>query len=298
MDVQEELLQRFARMIDLPAFVGQQGFPLSERQEHGSLCMIHRSTGETLRLEKDAERGSWTYASAGDPSDRGTVVDYLQRRDGTSRAPCLDRLIACCEERGRGSPEAARYRAFLRAMPEDLRRAARAHEQVKLAEHATTKALERLGVPRGTLDESRFGAAKRESDVSGLTTEPKALWASEYRAGDRAVVLVERPIDAIAYERAHGRQSVCYLATGSRPDDAQKKRLAHILAEVPGGVGVVVAYGRDEAGRRIAKEVQSLAPMVRMERHVPQLGARWADQMQLERRHEISLRRVGAALER
>jgi hypothetical protein len=298
MDVQEELLQRFARMIDLPAFVGQRGFRLSEQQEPGRLCMIDRSTGEILRLEKDVERGGWTYNSGGDPSDRGTVVDYLQRRDGSSRTACVDRLAACCDERGRGSPEAARYRAFLRAMPENLRRAAREHERIKLAEHATAKALERLGVPRGTLDEWRFGALKRESDITALTSEPKALWGSSYRPGDRAVVLIERPIDAIAYERVHGRQSVCYLATGSRPDDEQRKRLAHILAEVPGGVGVVLAYGRDEAGRRLAQEVQSLAPMVDMKRQTPNFGARWADQMQLERRHAISLRRVGAALER
>jgi hypothetical protein len=63
-------------------------------------------------------------------------------------------------------------------------------------------------------------------------------------------------------------------------------------------MGVVLAFGRDQSGRALADEVQRLAPQVRMERQAPQLGARWADQMQLEQRHAVSLRRenTGPAL--
>jgi hypothetical protein len=298
MDVQEELLQRFGKMIELPAFLGQQGFELAKHQEPGRLCMTRPSTGETLLLDKDVERGGWSYVNPADPADRGNVVDFVTRRDRASRKESLDRLLACCDERGRGSAEATRYRAFLRAMPEELSRATRDHEQAKRAELAVTAMLDRQGVARGTLDEWRFGAVKRDADVTALITEPKALWASKYRPGDKAIVLVERPIDAIAYERAHGRQSVCYVATGSRPDDEQRRRLAHVLAEVPDGARVVLAYGRDDAGRKLAAEVQALVPLARMERRAPEFGARWADQMQLERRHALSLRKVGAALER
>ena len=61
---------------------------------------------------------------------------------------------------------------------------------------------------------------------------------------------------------------------------------------------MVLAFGRDEAGRRLAQDIQALAPMVRMTRHAPELGARWADQMQLERRHVASLQRTRPAIER
>jgi hypothetical protein len=290
MDVQEDLLQRFAKTIDLPAFAWQQGFRLANA-EPGSLAMQHPTTGERLLVERDVERG-WTYRTEDDPTQRGSIVDFLARREGATRAACLERLAACADERGTRSQEAARYRAVLRERPEDLQRACREHEAAKAAEHAAARMLERLGVPHGSIDQSRFGPAKREADVIALTGEPEGLWASRYRPGDRAVVLVERPIDAIAYERANGRQEVCYVATGSRPDDERRKRLGHILAEVPDGVGVVAAFGRDQAGRRLAEEIQGLAPMVRMERQPPQFGARWADQMQLESRHAMSLQRV------
>lgn len=298
MDIQEELLQRFARMVDLPAYLGSRGFALSEQHVAGRISMISRSTGETLRLEKDVERGEWSYFSKQDPSDRGTVADFIARREGLARNACVDRLAACCDWRGRGSAEATRYRAFLRAVPQDLARAMREHEHARLKALGATRALERFGVQRGTLDEWRFGGVKRDADVTRIVSEPAELWASKYRPGDRAVVIVERPLDAVAYERAHGRQQVCYLATGTKPDDEQRRRLAHVLAEVPGGTSVVLAFGRDDAGHRMVAEVQALAPLVRMERHAPALGPRWADQMQLERRHALSMRRVVVGLER
>jgi len=298
MDVHEELLERFARMIDLPGYLGARGFVLGETRERDQITMTNAATREMLRLEKDVERGGWTYASTSDPSDRGNVADFIVRRDGLARKACIDRLALCCDERGLGSAEAQRYRAYLRTMPSELVRATRAHEQAKLEELAAARTLERFGVPRGTLDESRFGAVKRNADVTKLVGEPRELWASKYRPGDRAVVLVERPIDAIAYERAHGRQSVCYVATGTKPDDEQRRKLAHVLAEVPSGTKVVLAFGRDDAGKQLAAEVQALAPLARMERHAPEFGARWADQMQLERRHALSMQRVGVGLGR
>ena len=85
---------------------------------------------------------------------------------------------------------------------------------------------------------------------------------------------------------------VCYIATGSSPDHEQLKRLGHILAEIPERVGVVLAFGGDGTGRKLAEEVQALAPMIKMERQAPQLGPRWAEQMQLEARHALSLQRV------
>jgi hypothetical protein len=298
MDVHEELLLRFAKGIDLPAYLGARGFVLSEQRQPGNLTMTDHATRQTVRVEKDVERGGWTYINVNDPGDRGNVADFIARREGLTRTACIDRLAACCDERGRASGEAARYRAYLRAVPAELASATREHEQAKLQELATNRALDRFGVQRDTLDEWRFGAVKRDTDVTKLIVEPSELWASRYRPGDKAIVLVERPIDAIAYERAHGRQSVCYLATGSTPSDEQRRKLAHVLAEVPGGTRVVLAFGRDEAGRRIAAEIQALAPLARMERHAPDLGARWADQMQLERRHALSMKRVRTGLER
>src|SRR3569833_1761625 len=73
MEAHEELYLRVGSMIDLPAFLGQQGFQLGARQEPGRLSLVLRPTGETLWLERDVDRGGWTYTNAGEPHGRGTV---------------------------------------------------------------------------------------------------------------------------------------------------------------------------------------------------------------------------------
>jgi hypothetical protein len=253
--------------------------------------MTNPTTGESMVLDKDPH-GGWTYASSDRPTERGNIVDYLRGREGATRGECFERLVACADERGLRSDEAARYRAVLRDRPNALEAARREHDHTQAAERAGRQVLERYGVPAGAIDQVRFGRVRCEQDGANLTAEPAALWASRYRPSDKAVVLVERPIDAIAYDRALGKGAVCYIATGSNPDADQRKRLAHLLAEVPSGVRVVLAFGSDRVGRKLAEEAQRLAPTVRMDRQAPQVGGRWADQMQLEARHAQSLQRL------
>lgn len=262
MAVDDELLERFAKAIDVPAFLWQQGFRVPQEREPGQLRMTHPISGETLVLELDPQRG-WTYASDDRQAQRGSIADYLIRREGITREQCLERLVACADQQGERSDEAARYRAVLRERPVPLETARREHEQARIAEQAARRVLERCGVPDGRIDEARFGRARCEEHAIKLTSEPATLWASRYRPGDTVIVLVERPIDAIAYERTAGKGKACYIATGSDLNDTARRQLAHILAEAPARVGVVLAFGGDQTGRQLAGDIRGLAPTVR-----------------------------------
>ena len=73
------------------------------------------------------------------------------------------------------------------------------------AEREATRVLEGLGVNRAALDETRFGRLRDSRDVEALLRNPTKLEHSRYRPAGRHVVLVERPLDAIAYEQKHGK---------------------------------------------------------------------------------------------
>jgi hypothetical protein len=109
-------------------------------------------------------------------------------------------------------------------------------------------------------------------------------------------VFTEQRLDAMAYERSRGKEVSCYMATGSALSDAQKRKLAHLLCEVPPGVKIVLEFGRDGSGRRLAQEIQALAPTVKTEREMPTFGSRWSNQMQIEQRHARGMQRVGPSL--
>ena len=90
MDVRDELLARFEKTIDLPAFMWQRGFRVSEEREPGQLRMSHPTSGDSLVLEADPQRG-WTFAPADRPLEQGSIVDFLVQSEAASRGECLER---------------------------------------------------------------------------------------------------------------------------------------------------------------------------------------------------------------
>jgi hypothetical protein len=149
-----------------------------------------------------------------------------------------------------------------------LHRAVAHHVAAVTLERDAERDLERLGVVRGTFDGWRFGPA------STVLHDPDDLGHSRYRKGDRAMVFVERPIDAVAYERAHGKQHATCIYTGDNPSAEAKRKIAHILADAPPEPTVVAAFGKDRRGAALADELADLSRHRTFERRTPQFGNR------------------------
>jgi hypothetical protein len=293
------MLERFEKSVDLPMYLGHKGYRLAgEQRDAGRIAMVNDRTGDAVVVSKDADGDRWTFANARNPADKGTLGTFLATREGLNPSECLTRLIALSNPLVR-DPEGHRYRAF-QSQPEavGVRAATERHLAAVEGHQAVLKSLGKLGVNPATLDRTRFGEIKAQDDVAKLVADPKDLWASKYRPTDKRIVITEQPIDALAYEKNRGRGECCYMATGGAPTEAQKKRLAHVLCDMPPGTKVVLAFGRDEQGRRLAAEIQALVPTVRMEREMPEFGSRWSNQMAVEQRHARSMERLGPSMGR
>jgi hypothetical protein len=284
-ELRATLLEQLAKRIDLPAWVIAQGFHLSPVQRDPQKLAFADRHGEVLFLTKDLEAGRWTYVTDGEPFQRGTLIDLMVRRDGLSPDECVNRMGACLDPSKR-TGEPAAYREALADRDNTLRNAVGRHVAIMTTEKAAERDLEHLGVVRGTYDSWRFGPA------SAVLKDPERLAHSRYRPGDRAMVFVERPIDAVAYERAHGKQHATYVYTGDLPTSEEKRKIGHIIASAPADLMVVAAVSRGARGSALAEEIAELAGKRPVERRTPEFGSRWADQMQIEQRHRVSLERV------
>jgi hypothetical protein len=279
------LLERLGRQIDLPAWLIAQGFHLSATQKDLTRLAFSDRHGETLYLQKDVDRRMWTCCTEREPVERATVVDLMVRRGAISLDDCVNRMAACLDPSTR-TREPAAYREALADRDNTLRPAVGRHVAAVTLERDAERDLERLGVVRGTFDGWRFGAA------SAVLHDPDDLGHSRYRKGDRAMVFVERPIDAIAYERVHGKQHATYIYVGDNPSEEAKRKIAHVLADAPPELTVVAALAKDRRGASLAEEIADLAGHRTVERRTPQFGNRWADEMQIEQRHRDSLQRL------
>ncbi|HVV53345.1 MAG TPA: hypothetical protein VHO06_27055 [Polyangia bacterium] len=281
--VRTKLLEQLEKQVDLPAWLVAGGFHLSPIQLDPTKLAFADRHGDTLFLTKDLAAERWLYQTGREPIERGTVVDLMIRRDGCSLDGCVDRMAACV---GLSKPtrEAVAYREASGEIT--LRRAVDRHLASMTVERDAQRALESMGLERGTFDGERFGPA------SAALKDPEDLGHSRYREGDRAIVILERPIDGVAYERSHGKQHATYIYVGDNPSEHTKRVLAHIIADAPRNLTVVAALGRDRRGAALSGEIAKLAGARPVERRPPEYGNRWADQMQIEGRHRESLRRL------
>ena len=220
-ELEASLAGRLERQIDLPAWLIASGFHLSLAQTDPTVIGLSDRYGETLLVRKDLEKGSWSYSSESNGSDRGTVVHFIVRRDDCTVADCLTRLAACLDTSAT-TREAIAYREALRDRNDTLHRAEARHVAALEIERNALRDLERMGVERGTFDEWRFGPA------STVLRNPESLEHSRYRTSDRAMVFIERPIDALAYERAHRPRDHLRSAHLGAP-----ARLGHRQAQSP-----------------------------------------------------------------
>lgn len=301
MAIEQELLNRYERNIDLPAYLQSRGYSLQPSPPDHRFIQMADPTGHPIILAKSPDTGGWAYANPADPADRGTLADYLHRHEGLTPSAALTRVTACLDASRRDVPEAITYRTALSRKPEPLRRAEHEHDVVIANRGAATKALARAGLAPDSIDESRLGPIRGLADYARLTSEPLSgeLWASRYKETDRRVVIAERPIDAIGSAQHRRDKDASCLAVGATLDSAQRRRLAHVLAELPPGVSVVLAFGNSAHGRDLAAQVQALAPMVKMDHAPPALPGRWGDHLQLHQRHQADLtRRAAPALGR
>jgi hypothetical protein len=290
-NIREQMIASFEKTFDMPAFLAARGFvvPTTERDPR-HLEMTQPATGETVLLQKDLKAGAWTYQNALNPEDRGSPSHYIERHDRVSRDQSLDRLISYSTERN-VAPDATAYRRARQEKTPTLRDAENRHTVALLQEKAAQRLLAEYGVQPAQLESGRFGQFRSPSDLDRLVAEPQGLEASAFRPTDRKLVFTERALDAIGYERTSGGDRACYMYTGSNPSPETLRKIAHVVAELPPGMMVVLAFGRDERGRELAERLRALAPSLKMERESPEFGARWADQMRLEQRHARSLQR-------
>jgi hypothetical protein len=298
---QDELLARFSREVDLPAYLGQRGFEVvPDARNAAYIAMADRASGQILLVAKEGEGRGWIYKSATDPRDRGSILEYLERHERLSKSEALERIIACVDSRRRDVPEAVSYRAYLHDKPKPLIDSEARHGLAVRERAEALNALERVGLRTAKMPEWRIGPLHEGTPaVERIVNEPAELWASRYRPTDTKLIIAERPIDALSCGQARGEDHACYLAVGGELTPTRTTQVAHLLADLPAGMSVVIACARDQAGRQLAADLEALAPNIKMERAAPELGARWNDQLQLERRHERSLGpRLEAGLQR
>ena len=159
--------------------------------------------------------------------------------------------------------------------------------------------LHALGIRPETLADERFADAVRQGhdgtivfpyrDLTGVTGLrlhhdlgtgssgrcDAGLWTSRERLTDRLLVVVDSPIDALAYQQANSVRDARYLAAGTKLQPRQEELVARAIRGAPSDARLVLALGATASGEALAARVKTLAKSRTFERHPPPGRRSW-----------------------
>jgi hypothetical protein len=76
-------LERFKSEINLTAYAASRGYRVDRRESsRNSVVMRHPSTDDKIIVSRGEHDQHWVYFSVRDSRDHGTIVDFVQQRDG------------------------------------------------------------------------------------------------------------------------------------------------------------------------------------------------------------------------
>jgi hypothetical protein len=264
--------------------------------------MRHPTTDDKIVLRIDHD-GHWTYFSVRDDRDNGTIIDFVQRRDGIDLAAVRSELRAWS-----GETRALRLPAHaLPAAREPRDRAAVRAELEQATPGSNSLYLNGRGIRPETLSCARFvgtwrtdhrdnllfphrdqdgvcGFERKSARFAGFVAGGvKTIWMSNVREDDAKLVITEAVLDAFSHYQLEPDPRARYASTAGSLGARQAQHLAAAIARLPAGASVVAATDNDAAGDQLAAKIAALAGDRPVVRHAPPIGKDWNEWLQ---RHE------------
>lgn len=294
-------LDRFKTEINLSAYAAAQGYVLLKKESSRNSVAMKHSNGDKIIIARGPDQ-HWVYFSLRDERDHGSIIDFVQQRQGGSlghvrkrlrewtggQAPCPAPELFATEVRPSTPDRQAVIAAWARMRP--------------VEEHPYLKS---RGLGKEITDHPRFvGTLKMDQrgnavfphyDQEGLCGYEiknraftgfspggeKSLWLSQCFAGDDTLVITESAIDALSFHGLQGWPHARYLSTAGAWSKQVVGLMQKTVQEFPGS-RIVLAFDHDDSG--MVYETKAREFLAGSEKEIETLfpdhsGEDWNDQL-------------------
>jgi hypothetical protein len=272
-------LEAFKTQIDLRQYAAANGYTLDPRESwRGSAVMRKDGRGGDKIIIKRNGNGHYVFFSVRDDADNGTIIDFVQNREGVSLGAVRKELRSWI-----GRPASPGLPLF-----QPLERTTRDRARVE-AEFARMTAPERdcpyleevRRLPVGILEAPRFAGCARidergnvafphfdEAGLSGYELKnrhftgfaaggEKALWLSNESARDRRLVFCESAIECLSHAVLFPDGATRYASIGGKLNPRQPELIRAAIKRLAVALEIVAAMNADEDGRQLAGVVRA-----------------------------------------
>ena len=274
-------IQRFKKEISLVTFaINEYGFSIDkERKSEKKRCVEIRSPGGADKItvtEGGGSSGEDIYKNWMSNDDKGSIIDFVQKREGINLAEVRKRLRPWVS--GAVIPRIEHERVVHAPVPKlSLEELKQAWENMPLyaGSYLTEKRLLDPEVIRlfGVRQDDYGNACFVHISPDGITGwEVKNNGFTGVNAGGtkslmmvyiddspiQQIVIVEAAIDALSHYQLRRKPGCMYLSTGGQPSGYQLELIQTCIANNSAAV-ICCSHDADEAGDGFADQVKSLA---------------------------------------
>ena len=280
-------LEAFKTEIDLVTFAQDQGYEIDRRRtSRTSVAMRHEVNGDRIILALGSN-GHYIYASVHDPTDHGSIIDFVQKRSGGSLGEVRKKLRpwiggdltlkprASSANQGSKQPlepvrtDFAAVRAAYEAMtPIDSENAyltvgraipAEVYLHPRFVGRLRVDARDNVVFPHVQSGGELTGFEIKNDGWTGFASGgAKRLFCSGFGEDDTHLVICESGIDALSYAALFGVDGKRFLSTAGALNPEQIALLRSAIQKLPDGAEVVLAVDADKGGDAIAEQVEAI----------------------------------------
>lgn len=286
-DNRNDELERFKRDINLAEYASGQGYQLVKNESsRNSFVMQRESDNDKIIVATDKD-GHGIYFSVRDDADNGTIIDFVQRRQGLNLGQVRKELRPEIGADREARPIESRM-SKPKISTHDVQKAAVNWSRAKPApEHPH---LEKRGISKATLQDPRFapvirsdergnalfahynregisGYEMKNKDFTGFAAGgQKGLWFSSNINRASRVVITESALDALSHAEIQrmkktDQQSNAYVSLGGSMSPEQKELIASMLEKMHDkGQELALGTDRDAAGQAFNEQLRGLLP--------------------------------------
>jgi hypothetical protein len=302
----DDELEQFKTRVNLSEFAASRGFKLDRRESSRNSAVMRHPDGDKIIIARNEGNQNWIFFSVRDDRENGTIIDFVQRREGGNLGQVRKIL--------RGWLESSRPVVQLPLFVQDLEPVSRDRAGVLAAWERAEKCLalpyltarglgpDILSLPifagcvrvdrRNNVLFSHYdrsglcGFEIKNTDFTGFAAGgTKGLWFTRTKPTDKELVLTESTIDALSFHALHKSNFSRYMSTGGALNPQQPALIRGAIEKLPAGAVVLLAFDNDEGGEKLAAEVKAVAPAGREVRRVlpdKMSGKDWNDILKIQ----------------
>jgi hypothetical protein len=278
-----EELEDFKSGINLSEYAAACGYRLDRKASSRNSAVMVRSPGDKIIIDLGADR-HWIYFSVGEDRDSGSIVDFVQNRQGGNLGDVRKELRPWLEGRSTGlsrpAPEA--FLPTLEPASKGLIAVRARYEAMKLIEGGHSYLENERRIPADLFCNPRFvGRIRTDSYQNAIFPHwnqdglcgyeiknrnftgfapggEKGLWGSRISPDDTTLVIAETAIDALSYFVLKDSPRARFISTAGALNLIQPTLILSAMNKLPPRGEIILALDNDNGGMQLAAKISTI----------------------------------------